>query len=34
MLGGYLSRQEGRQNINGPIEQWKPNMEAVKAMIN
>ena len=32
-LGGYSSRQEGGQNIDGPIEQWKPNMEAVKATI-
>lgn len=32
-LGGYSSRQEGGQNIDGPIEKWKPNMEAVKATI-
>ena len=32
-LGGYSSRQEGGQNIDGPIEQWKPSMEAVKATI-
>ena len=30
---GYSSRQEGGQNINGPIVQWKPNIEAVKATI-
>jgi hypothetical protein len=32
-LGGYLSRQEGGQSIDGPIEQWELNMEAVKATI-
>jgi hypothetical protein len=32
-LGGYSSRQEGGQSIDGPIEKWKADMEAVKATI-
>ncbi|KAF2259126.1 hypothetical protein CC78DRAFT_621284 [Lojkania enalia] len=33
-LGGYSSRQEGGgQSIDGPIQHWKPDMEAVRATI-
>ena len=32
-LGGYSSRQEGGESIDGPIERWKPSMEAVRATI-
>lgn len=32
-LGGYSSRQEGGESIDGPIEQWKADMEAVRATI-
>jgi len=28
-LGGYSSRQEGGESIDGPIERWKPSMGAV-----
>ena len=33
-LGGYSSRQEGGESIDGPIEQWKADMEAVRATID
>jgi len=33
-LGGYSSRQEGGQSIDGPIKYWKPDIEAVRATIN
>jgi len=32
-LGGYLHRQEGGRNINGPIKRWKPDISVVKAII-
>ena len=32
-LGGYSSRQEGGENIDGPIERWKPDINVVKATI-
>jgi ribonuclease HI len=32
-LGGYSSRQEGGESIDGPIERWKADMEAVRATI-
>jgi len=32
-LGGYSSRQVGGQSIDGPVEQWKADMEAVRATI-
>ncbi|RYP53797.1 hypothetical protein DL769_010445 [Monosporascus sp. CRB-8-3] len=32
-LGGYSSRQEGGESIDGPIEQLKPNIDVVGAMI-
>ena len=32
-LGGYSSRQEGGESIDGPIERWKAGMEAVRATI-
>jgi hypothetical protein len=32
-LGGYSSRQEEGQNIDGPIERWEPSMQAVRATI-
>jgi hypothetical protein len=32
-LGGYSSRQEGGQSIDGPIERWKPDIKVAKATI-
>ena len=32
-LGGYLSRQEGGRNINGPIEYWELDINVVRATI-
>jgi hypothetical protein len=32
-LGGYSSRREGDKNIDGPIEQWKPDIGIVRATI-
>jgi hypothetical protein len=32
-LGGYSSRQEGGESIDGPIERWKPDTEVVRATI-
>lgn len=32
-MGGYSTRQEGGQSIDGPIELWKADMEAVRAKI-
>ena len=32
-LGGYSSRREGNESIDGPIERWKPNMDTVRATI-
>ena len=32
-LGGYSSRREGDKNIDGPIEQWKPDISTVRATI-
>ncbi|KAF2462633.1 uncharacterized protein BDR25DRAFT_248431, partial [Lindgomyces ingoldianus] len=32
-LGGYSSRQEGGESIDGPIERWKPDIEVVRATI-
>jgi hypothetical protein len=32
-LGGYPSRREGGENIDGPIERWKPDIDVVRATI-
>jgi hypothetical protein len=32
-LGGYSSRQEGGESIDGPIERWKPDINVVQATI-
>ncbi|RYP14537.1 hypothetical protein DL765_006313 [Monosporascus sp. GIB2] len=32
-LGGYSSRQEGDESVDGPMEQWKPDMSAVRVTI-
>jgi hypothetical protein len=32
-LGGFSSRQEGGQSIDGPIERWKPDIGVVRATI-
>jgi hypothetical protein len=32
-LGGYSSRREGDRSIDGPIEQWKPDISMVRATI-
>ena len=32
-LGGYSSKQEGGQSIDGPMERWKADIAAVKATI-
>jgi ribonuclease HI len=32
-LGGYSNRQEGGENIDGPIERWKPDIDVVRATI-
>jgi hypothetical protein len=32
-LGGYSSRREGDKSIDGPIEQWKPDVGMVRATI-
>jgi len=32
-LGGYSSRKEGGESIDGPIERWKPDIEVVRATI-
>ena len=32
-MGGYSSRQEGGESIDGPIERWKADIEAVRATI-
>lgn len=32
-LGGYLSRKEGGESIDGPIERWKSDIRAVRATI-
>ncbi|PVH98903.1 hypothetical protein DM02DRAFT_656868, partial [Periconia macrospinosa] len=32
-LGGYSSKQEGGQSIDGPMERWKADVAAVKATI-
>jgi hypothetical protein len=32
-LGGYSSRQEGGESIDGPIERWKPDINVVRATI-
>ena len=32
-LGGFSSRKEGGESIDGPIERWKPDIDVVRATI-
>ncbi|KAF2006546.1 hypothetical protein P154DRAFT_219357 [Amniculicola lignicola CBS 123094] len=32
-LGGFSSRKEGGESIDGPIKRWKPDIEVVRATI-